>query len=221
MFPKGSLKVTERKGHKILEELLAPSRFNRKGVETRERGTLQGKGCYKCGKCGTNNKGRKIASGIVNCGVLSEANKFRSNSTGEEFNITQNINCNSTNIIYLVTCKRCGMQGLGKAAKFNKRISNYITQIEKKIEACCTNKHFCQIEEHSLEDFSIMGTVKLENPPEDPKALDLCLREFEGYWQVRLNTLEPYGMNSRNEYGESRRLIKLGIIKSRSYVKKN
>ena len=113
------------------------------------------------------------------------------------------------------------MQGVGKATKFNKRISNYITQIEKKIEACCTNKHFFQTEEHSLEDFSIKGIVKLENPPRNPKALDLRLREFEGFWQVRLNTLEPYGMNSRNEYEESRRLIKQGILKCRSYVKKN
>ena len=113
------------------------------------------------------------------------------------------------------------MQGIGKATKFNKRTSNCITQSEKKIEACCTNKHFFQTEEHSLEDFSIMGIVKLENPPGNPKALDLRLREFQGYWQVRLNTLEPYGMNSRNEYEESRRLIKLDIIKSSSYVKKN
>ena len=87
-----------------------------------------------------------------------------------------------------------------------------------KVTLCCTNKHFFQMEKHSLEDFSIMEIVKLENPPGNPKALDLRLREFEGYWKVRLNTLEPYGMNSRNEYEESRRLIKLGIIKSRSYV---
>ena len=112
------------------------------------------------------------------------------------------------------------MQGVFKTTKFNKRISNYITQIEKKTEACCTNKHVFQMEEHSLEDFSIMGIVKLENPPRNPEALDLRLREFEGYWQVMLNTLEPYGMNSRNEYEESRRLIKLGIIKSWNYVKK-
>ena len=161
LFPKGSLKVTERKRAKNFKELLAPSMFKRKGTETREREILDGKGCYKCGKCGTNNKGRKRASGVVNCGVLSEGNKFSSNSTGEEFNIRQNINCSSTNIIYLITCKRCGMQGEGKATKFNKRISNYITQIEKKIEACCTNKHFFQTEEHSLEDFSNNGDCQI------------------------------------------------------------
>ena len=70
---------------------------------------------------------------------------------------------------------------VGKATKFNRRISNYITQIEKKTEGSCTNEHFFQMEEHSSEDFSIMGIVKLENPPRNPKALELRLREFEGY----------------------------------------
>ena len=76
LFPKGSLKVTERRGHKNLKELLAPSRFKGKGSKIKERETLEGKGCYKCGKCGTNNKGRKRARGMVNCGVLSEGSKF-------------------------------------------------------------------------------------------------------------------------------------------------
>ena len=83
------------------------------------------------------------------------------------------------------------------------------------------NKHFFQMEEHSLKDFSHNGIVKLENPPRNPKALDLCLREFEGYLQVRLNTLEPYGMNARNEYEESRILIKLGIIKAGVMLKRS
>ena len=107
--------MTECRGHKNLKELLARSRFKGKELEIRERETLEGKECYKCGKCGTNNKGRKRASGIGNCGVLSEGSKFRSNPTGEEFYIRQNINCNSTNVIYLVTFKKCGMQGVGKS----------------------------------------------------------------------------------------------------------
>ena len=42
-----------------------------------------------------------------------------------------------------------------------------------------------------------MGTVKLENPPKTFKA---GLIEFEGYWQVKLQTLEPYGLNSINKF---------------------
>ena len=51
--------------------------------------------------------------------------------------------------------------------------------------------------DHSMADFSVLGIVKLENPPPDP--IDR-LRQFEGYWMITLNTLEPYGLNGINEY---------------------
>ena len=51
--------------------------------------------------------------------------------------------------------------------------------------------------DHSISDFLVLGIVKLENPPPDP--IDR-LREFEGYWMIKLNTLEPYGLNGINEY---------------------
>ena len=70
------------------------------------------------------------------------------------------------------------MQGVGKATKFNKRITNYSIRIEKKTEACCASKHYSQTGEHSLEDFPIKGIVKLENPLGNSKALDLHLRQF-------------------------------------------
>ena len=49
----------------------------------------------------------------------------------------------------------------------------------------------------SIQDFAVLGIVKLENPPPDPIE---HLREFEGYWMVQLNTLELHAMNSINEY---------------------
>ena len=51
--------------------------------------------------------------------------------------------------------------------------------------------------EHSVQDFTITGIVQLVNPLRDPVGR---LREFEGYWMIKLQTLEPYGMNGINEY---------------------
>ena len=48
-----------------------------------------------------------------------------------------------------------------------------------------------------MQDFVVLGIVKQENPP--PDSIE-CLQEFEGYWMVKLNMLEPHGMNSINEY---------------------
>ena len=50
---------------------------------------------------------------------------------------------------------------------------------------------------HSVQDYAVSGIAKLENPPSDPIER---LREFEGYWMVKLNTLEPHGVNNINEY---------------------
>ena len=76
------------------------------------------------------------------------------------------------------------------------RVSNYITGIEKKSPGCNIENHFLKAD-YSIADFSVLGIVKLENPPPDP--IDR-LREFEGYWMIKLNTLEPYGLNGINEY---------------------
>ena len=53
-----------------------------------------------------------------------------------------------------------------------------------------------------------MGIVELENPTKEPKALKARLIKFEGYWQVKLQTLEPYGLNSINEFLEQMKEIR-------------
>ena len=50
--------------------------------------------------------------------------------------------------------------------------------------------------------------MKLENPP--PDQIDR-LREFEGYWMIKLNTLEPYGLNGINKY---ERIVKNSGLRS-------
>ena len=223
LFPKGCFRVTERRGHKNLKEHLAPSRFKWEGCsrEEPEQDSLDGgigeAGCWKCGECGTSVQGRKRANNLVNCNVIKEAKTFRSNSTKEWYKIRQHINCSSKNVIYLVTCLKCGIQAVGKATHFGKRISNYITHIGKKRDTCCTNKHFYGTPGHSIEDFSITGIARLENPPTDPEELKLRLWEFEGYWQIKLNTLEPHGLNSANEYENAQRMIRAKKIGKRSY----
>ena len=179
-----------------LKELIAPARVNTgMSVGSNYDRDTQGK-CVKCGSCGASNRGRKRKSGIYACQVVKEGSSFKSNQTGETYKIRQDINCRSENIIYLVTCKKCGMQGVGSCTTFCKRISNYITSIENKSPGCKIEMHFLK-PEHSVQDFTITGIVQLVNPPRDPIGR---LREFEGYWMIKLQTLEPYGMNGINEY---------------------
>ena len=149
-------------------------------------------------------RGRKRNSGIYNCDVMEEATNFKSKATKEKYKIRQNINCRSKNIIYLVECKKCGKQGVGSTGEFSPRISNYITHIENKHEMTCVAQHFWE-QGHSIGDFSIKGIVKLMNPPRTKKAKTNMLEDFEYYWQPRLNTFKPFGLNDVKEYLEHRK----------------
>ena len=85
---------------------------------------------------------------------------------------------------------------MGSCLVLSQRVSNYITSIEKRKPGCKIEQHFIRPGQ-TINDYSVLGIVKLENPPRDPTGR---LREFEGYWMIKLNTLEPYGLNGINKY---------------------
>ena len=122
---------------------------------------------------------------------MLEGDRFRSTTTGSVWQIRQTIDCRSKNIKYLLACKRCRMQGVGSTLDFQ-GIGLY---------------------NDPLWDFSIMGIVQIEPPPPPPRnkeKLKQRLREFEIYWQVNLNTIKPFGMNSINEWNRIARRKYIG-----------
>ena len=61
------------------------------------------------------------------------------------------------------------------------------------------DKHFIEETNHSTEDFDIQIIAQLENVPRDKSQARKRRKQFEGYWQITLYTLAPYGLNSINE----------------------
>lgn len=77
-------------------------------------------GCSKCGKC------------KVSCPVLEEGVKFSSTNTKRTYNIRKKLNCDSSYVIYLATCKKCRGQYVGKSTTpFKKRHSNHKQEIKR------------------------------------------------------------------------------------------
>ena len=77
-------------------------------------------GCTKCGKC------------RVSCPILKEGKYFESKNTGRTYPIRQKLNCDSSYVIYLGTCLKCGGQYVGKSTTpFKKRHSNHKQEIKK------------------------------------------------------------------------------------------
>ena len=89
-------------------------------------------------------------------------------------------------------------------------MSNYFSHIKSGTRDCEISCHF--IDDHQDTwvpnyqeniDFLIQVIAKLENPPRSKKALEQHLRDFEGYWQIKLNTMTPHGLNICNELEEA------------------
>ena len=80
----------------------------------------QNSGCFKCSKC------------KVSCPVLHESKRFVSTNTGKSYPIRQFLDCNSDLVIYLVTCKKCKGQYVGKSkTPFKLRHSNHKQEIKR------------------------------------------------------------------------------------------
>ena len=202
VFPYGvkHFQISEKRGTKNIKEILAPSTVNLNDCEYVDNETAeQDLGCHPCNKP------------CVYCQLLSktEANHFKSVQTGQSFKIRQSINCQSKDIIYLVSCVKCNLQGVGSTTQFNKRISNYFSHIKQRKRTCGIVEHFIDHHREEWKEsykennlFQIIGISKLTNKPTNGKLTSKRLEEFEGYWQMRLVTVHPYGLNKINELKE-------------------
>ena len=139
------------------------------------------------------------------CNILrkTENNQFKSNSNGQTSNIRQNINCQSENVVYLIWCEECKLQDVGRTLKMSKRLSNYYSHIKQKRRPCSSVIHFIDKHANNWKNvLRIMGIVKLTNPPRDKEERKFRLWQFERYWQVKLGTVHPHGLNDINELEE-------------------
>ena len=112
LFPRGSVIPAFRRS-KNLKELLAPSRF-----KTAEEGQTShhNNGCFKCGR----NRCDLCRNFFV------ESKSFPSFQTGKKYTIHSRLSCDSKNVIYLASCKKCRLQYVGSTTTdFRVRFRNH------------------------------------------------------------------------------------------------
>ena len=130
--------------------------------------------------------------GCKTCPVLSEASQVTSHSTGEVHKITTSANCKSAGVIYVIQCRRCGMQYVGETGQaLHDRINSHRSDIrparktEKSVAA-----HFCS-SGHSATDLSVL--VVWRTPPGDT----ILRKNRDARWIRLLKTETPNGLNLR------------------------
>ena len=130
------------------------------------------------------------------CDSISESTSFSGPYTSTSYGIRSTLNCNSKNVIYLNTCKTCKLQYVGSTTtKFRIRFNNYKNGYRKfssgKVDVPQASffKHFTETGHKGIEDWEIILMEECEN--------STVLRKRESFWQNKLDTFIPKGLNER------------------------
>ena len=166
-----------------LQDRLVSTRFNT------VNNTLVPRGCEACGKpkCSW-------------CKGINKTTTFTSSNNNKTFKIFHSVNCQSSWVIYIIECNICNLQYIGKSeTPFNLRLNNHRNHIKKGISSCELTEHFLHNKRtHNFDNnviITIIEQIRKDNISNEQKK-DL-LRHREIFWQKKLNSMQPNGLNKR------------------------
>ena len=113
------------------------------------------------------------------------------------------MSCNSSNVVYIISCKNCGDQYVGSAIDFKARFRLHKSDIKTKKDRCGTARHFNNVCFDDKNPHKFLQVQLVESIQSDVD-LDGKLWERERYWQCQLFT-NIYGMNSVSDLYASKR----------------
>ena len=152
---------------------------------------LNGSGrCEPCGK-----------KTCLVCDSISTATTFTTEACQETFKIQSGpLTCDSEKVLYLLKCKVCGeLPYVGKAkTKFRYRFNNYKSKHRafrkgnRKVPQKLFHTHYCLDGHSGIEDWDFVIFEQCETHAQ--------LKERETFWQHRLKTFYPIGLNEKEEY---------------------
>ena len=135
------------------------------------------------------------------CDSISTTNSFTTEACGEEFKIQDGpLNCDSDKVLYLLKCKVCNdAPYVGKSyTKFRLRFNNYKSKHRafrkgnQKVPQKRFHSHFMQTNHEGINDWEFTLIEQCQTHEE--------LKRRETYWQHRLKTFHPLGLNDKEEY---------------------
>ena len=119
---------------------------------------------------------------------MNETKFFESTNTKRTYKIKKNVDCDSEWVIYLVTCKKCKGQYVGKSkTPFKQRHSNHKVEIRKRVGGLGHHYGGGGGGDCTYEDISITIIEQVEK-----KTLEF-LADRECYWQHQLRVYVQNG----------------------------
>ena len=135
------------------------------------------------------------------CCFLTDCNFFQSSVTGRRFTpimgTSGRLDCNTKNVVYLISCKLCTIQYVGETKNsIKERFRGHKASILSENSNQLIHQHFFR-DHHGLNNIVIVPIEKIECLNGNDRSLTKIRKEREAYWQKMLQTMYPLGLNIR------------------------
>jgi hypothetical protein len=143
--------------------------------------------CYRLGKC-------------KYCPYINRALNFTSTITNRIHKVlniarTQHISCELSNLIYLITCKKCGIQYIGETGrKLRDRLYEHLYSIRNKDRISTPVSEHFSLPDHKSRDLSIMVIERSEQFTDINRTTKFRKRR-EQFWIWQTKSITPLGLN--------------------------
>ena len=129
------------------------------------------------------------------CPIMKHTGRIYSQVTGRTYHAPIGANCQSNNLIYLISCKKCRAQYVGETyRKLGDRIYEHLYSIRRNLDTPVAD-HF-NSPGHSMSDVEVevVSYVYLHVPPNCKEGTDIR-RTVERKWIHELKTSQYPGLN--------------------------
>ncbi len=130
------------------------------------------------------------------CKLLNKTGWITSTHTGREYTTCSEITCQSSNLIYCITCKKYWKQYVGQTGDpISKIFDGHKGTINRQEMANDIGRHFNLSDHSGVRDMEITVLDFIHAPPKSDFAVSLRL-QIEFIWIHRLRTMLPMGINT-------------------------
>ena len=106
-----------------------------------------------------------------------------------------NVNCQSSNLIYCITCKVCGIKYVGQTGRrIIDRFQGYFNSLKENTNNTLLSEHYFKSDHNGPEDFIIYILDFINLNPAVEQAKELRLKR-ESRWIYSLRSMFPHGLN--------------------------
>ena len=138
-----------------------------------------------------------MRNNCITCHYITDGRtNYTFSATGETRTITDHIDCNSKNLIYMVHCRRCNKQYLGETKR---RLKDRFNEHRRPVDRPTPTSRPTTVSDQFLSDDHTTNDIELTPVEFIHSSRDAIRKARKAYLIERGQTLEPKGINKRDE----------------------